>query len=63
MENQTLLFYGLILLGLGGMCLWLYIDNLKYELRNMTIDRDMYVRLYELYKPQNSYPQNLKDEK
>jgi len=52
MENQTLLFYGLILLGLGGMSLWLYIDNLKYELRNMTFDRDMYARLYELYKTQ-----------
>lgn len=50
MENQTLLFYGLILLGLGGMSLWLYVDNLKYELRNMTFDRDMYARLYELYK-------------
>ena len=52
MDTQTLLFYGLILLGLGGMSLWLYIDNLKYELRNMTFDRDMYARLYELYKTQ-----------
>ena len=50
MENQTLIFYGLILLGLGCMSLWLYIDNLKYELRNMTCDRDMYARLYELDK-------------
>lgn len=63
MENQTLLFYGLMLLGLGSMSLWLYIDNLKYELRNMTFDKEMYERLYELYKPQKPYPQNLKDEK
>ena len=62
MENQTLLFYGLILLGLGCVSLWLYIDNLKYELRNMTFDKEMYERLYELYKPQSPYPHNLKDE-
>ena len=52
MENQTLLFYGLCFLGLSSMALWLYIDNLKYELRHMTFDRDMYARTYELYKTQ-----------
>ena len=51
MENETLIFYGLILLGLGFLSLWMYIDNLKYELRNMTFDKEMYERLYELYKP------------
>ena len=60
MENQTLLFYGLILLGLSGMSLWLYIDNLKYELRNMTIDKEMYERLYELHRTPLS---TFKDEK
>ena len=43
-----------IVIFLGVVCVitavWLYIDNLKYELRNMTFDRDMYARLYELHK-------------
>jgi len=42
----------LIIMGVAclGMCLWLYIDNLKYELRNMTFDKEMYQRLYEIQK-------------
>lgn len=56
-----------IVIFLGIACVitavWLYIDNLKYELRNMTFDRDMYARLYELYKPQKPYSHNLKNEK
>ena len=28
-----------------GMSLWLYIDSLKFKLRNMTFDKEMYQRL------------------
>ena len=33
-----------------GMSLWLYIDGLKFKLKNMQFDRDMYQRLYEIQK-------------
>jgi len=33
-----------------GMFLMLYIDGLKFKLRNMQLDRDMYQRLYEIQK-------------
>lgn len=39
-----------IVLGCVGMFLWIYIDSLKFKLRNMELDRDMYRELYELAK-------------
>ena len=32
-----------------GMSLWLYIDSLKFKLRNMTFDKEMY-QTYEIQK-------------
>ena len=42
----------LVIMGIAclGMSLWLYIDGLKFKLRNMQFDRDMYQRLYEIQK-------------
>jgi hypothetical protein len=42
----------LVIMGVAclGMSLWLYIDSLKFKLRNMQFDRDMYQRLYEIQK-------------
>lgn len=60
MEIGLMIFLGIVCI---IAAIWLYIDNLKYELRQMTFDKEMYERLYELYKPQRPYPYNLKDEK
>ena len=43
-------FLGAMGFGCLGMSLWLYIDSLKFKLRNMEFDRDMYRELYEIAK-------------
>ena len=40
---------GFVIFGVG-ISLYLYIDGLKYRLRNLEIDRDFYRRMYELEK-------------
>lgn len=47
MEIGLMIFLGIVCV---ITAVWLYIDNLKYELRNMTFDKEMYERLYELHK-------------
>lgn len=43
-------FLIIIAAGCFGMSLWIYIDSLKFKLRNMEFDRDMYRELYEIAK-------------
>ena len=44
-------FFIIMGLGLGLLSLWFYIEDLKYRLKNMEFDKEMYERLYEIYRP------------
>ena len=52
MSIELIGFFIILGLGFAFLALWFYIEDLKYRLKNMEFDRDMYARLYELYKPQ-----------
>jgi len=51
MSIELIGFFGILGLGFVFLAIWFYIEDLKYRLKNMEFDKEMYERLYEIYRP------------